>query len=71
MQIPPLSETLDAATFYSLSLVRVSSGEWQANLAIERGNSFRIRHGTTASEALSSLFAPTPSNDAPLAPPPY
>jgi len=46
-------------TFYSLSVVRVRDGEWQANLQTERGsNSFRVRHGATPSEAIAALFAP-------------
>ncbi len=57
---------LDGADFYSLSVVR-SGVEWQANLAVEPGNSFRIRHGATPSEAIAALFVA----DAPLAPPPY
>ena len=59
-----LAETLDATQFLALTICRTSDG-WQASLNTE-GSSFRIRHGSTPSEALCALFAPTPSNLPPL-----
>lgn len=73
MQIPTdLSQLLDSAAFHSLSVVRLGQ-EWQANLAVERGNSFRVRHGATPSEAIAELFAAAPSDvpACPIPPPPY
>lgn len=64
--MPTLTNTLDAAAFYSLSLVRDVDG-WQASLAVERGNSFRIRHGATPSAAVEALF----DLPRPIQPPPF
>lgn len=50
-----LSQILDTAAFYSLSVVAVGQ-QWQANLQIERGNSFRVEFGSTPSEAIAALF---------------